>query len=498
AQRRAGAIAALPVATRSANALLSYVAYLGSTVWPHDLAVFYPPRESFPAWRVVGAAFLLGGVTVGAIAAARRAPWFTVGWLWYLVTLLPVAGFIRAGDQAMADRFTYIPHVGLFVAIVWSCSARMLVPAAAALAGFVVGTRLQLHHWRDSEALFGHALAVTDRNAVADTNYGFVLLDRGRLAEALEHFERAVAIEPWYAKAWVNLGLGLAALGRSDDAIARYRDAIRLDPTFAPAHYDLALELSEHGRLDEAIAEFREALRLDPGRAKTENGLGLALARSGRLDEAVGHYQAALAIDPRLVAVHNNLAVVFEDLGRVDEAIAHYREAVRLVPDEVRAHFNLGAALGDAHRFDEAASEYREVLRRRPDMLDAHLALGDVLLDQGRDADAIAEYRAALASRPGWDAAESRLAWALATSAGDPAEAVRLAEHARRATDGRDPEVLRSLAAAYATAGRFRDAADVARLALAQARRAGLDGLASDLDRHLVAYDAGRRIRRTD
>jgi len=510
AQQRGGAItpfAVHPLSARLANAILSYVAYLGMTLWPTRLAIFYPSRQVLPAWEVAAAALVLGAVTAAVARRARREPWLLVGWLWYLGTLVPVAGIIRAGDQAMADRFTYLPHVGLFITVVWGLGEwtaglrlfRILLPAVAAvvLAGCVATTRVQLRHWRDSLALFGHALAVTKDNAVAHTNYGFALLEQGRTVEALDHFQRAVALRPRYAKARLNLGVGLGTLGRSDEAVAEYREAIRLDPQNATAHYDLGLELAERGRLDEAIAEYVEAVRLEPSNAKAHNNLGVALARQGRLDEALARYEAALTIDPGVAAAHNNAAVVLERLGRPEDALAHYREAVRLTPEDARAHFNLGAALDAREHAAEAIGEYREALRLAPELADSHLALGDTLAKQGRGTDALAEYRAALAARPGWAAAEARAAWIIATAGAagtDAGEAVRLAERARDATDGRDPEVLRTLAAAYAAAGRFRDAAEVARRTLVLARAAGLQPLAAEVARHLAAYEAGRAV----
>jgi tetratricopeptide (TPR) repeat protein len=510
AQSRGGAVApfvteALP--GRIVNAVLSYAGYLGMTFWPRGLAVFYPHPDVLSPWQTGFAVLLLATVTGVSVWQARRAPWLLVGWLWYLGTLVPVAGIVRAGDQAMADRFTYVPHVGLLIAIVWGVAtwiprgrARRLLPAAAAvaIAASVLTTRLQLRHWRDSLALFGHALAVTERNGVAHTNYGFALLELGRAEEALAHFQEAVAIEPRHVKARMNLGYGLATVGRSEEAIVEYHEAIRLGPGHAPSHYNLGLELAERGQLDEAVAQYREALRLDPAYVKAHNNLGLVLASRGQLAEALVHYQAALALDPGLAAAHNNAAVVLERLGRADDALAHYREAVRLTPDDARAHFNLGAVLGGGDRLGEAAAAFREALRLRPDLAEGNLALGDVLAKQGRGADALAEYRLALNARPEWVPAETRVAWAIASGSGadgDAAEAVRLAEHARDATNGEDPDVLRSLAAAYAAAGRFREAGEVARRTLVLARAAGREPLAAEVEQHLAAYTAGRALR---
>jgi len=506
AQRAGGTIVSLatqPLGARLANALLSYAAYLELTAWPHALAIFYPPRETFPAWRLALAAATL--VSISAVVAwrARREPWLLVGWVWYVVLLLPVIGIVRAGDQAMADRFTYLPHVGLFVALVWGLAEwtagwtirRAVLSSATALvlAACVAGTELQLRHWRDSLSLFGHALAVTERNPVAHTNYGFALLQAGRPEEALEHFREAVALRPEYAKAHLNLGLGLATLGRPEAARAEYEQAIRLDPRNAATHYNLGIDLAQAGRVEDAIAEYEAALRLDPRFAEAHNNLGLALAREGRATEALAHYERALALAPPLTAAHNNVAVVLERLGRPDDAMAHYREAVRLAPDDARGRFNLGAALAARGQLDEAATAYRDALRREPALAEAHLALGDLLSMQRSRAAALAEYRTALAARPDWPAAQARVASVLATAPdGDAAEAVRLAERARDASGGGDPEILKTLASAYAAAGRLADAAHVAERAAEVARSAGLESLAADAERLRAAYIAGR------
>jgi protein O-mannosyl-transferase len=510
AQTGGGAVtpfAVHPLSARIGNALLSYASYLGLTIWPDRMAVFYPYRVVFPPGQLATAGLVLGGMTLVAAWRVQREPWLLVGWLWYLGTLVPVIGIIRAGDQAMADRFVYIPQVGLWLMLVWTLRAhvtapraRLVLPAAALLAvvACAIGTRLQLRYWRDSEVLFGRALTVTENNGLAHTNYGFALLERGGAAKALEHFQRAVVLMPRYAKARLNLGLGLGTLGRSEEAIAEYREALQLDPGYAVARYDLGLELAEMGRLEEAIVEYREALRLDPTYAKAHNNLGLALARQGQPQEALTHYESALAVDPDLAAAHNNIAVLLEHLGRSDEALAHYRRSVGLVPGDARAHFNLASVLSGGGGLAEAAAEYRETLRLSPDLTEARLALGEVLAKQGHEADALAEYRAALEARPGWTAAEVRLAWALATggpASRDPAEAMRLAEKARARADGGDPEISRALAAAYAAAGRFGEAAEVARQAIALARARGNAALAAELEEHLAAYSAGRALR---
>ncbi|MEB2286374.1 MAG: hypothetical protein B6D46_09240 [Polyangiaceae bacterium UTPRO1] len=392
AQQRAGALstlAAAPIDYRVANALLSYVAYLRKIVWPSDLAVFYPPREHLSAWAALAAAALLAAITVLVVRAARRTPYLLVGWLWYLGTLVPVIGLVRHGDQAMADRFTYLPSIGLFVMAAWggqalAAAARRRVPSwlivvagGLALVAAAAATSRQLGYWRDSLTLFSRALVVDPNNYLAHGNLGIALDALGRHAEATAHFEHAVAARPGSAKSHLNLGNARAREGRNDAAEAEYREALRLDPDSALAAYDLGLLLAERGQLGEAIGWYRYALDRDPDYARAWNNLGWALAATPTpeaLAAAVAAYERALAIDPTLAAVHNNLAVALEALGRSDEALAHYAAAVRLAPDDARAHANYAALLADRGRHDEAIAAYGEALRLAPDLAAARRA----------------------------------------------------------------------------------------------------------------------------
>ncbi|MCC6847406.1 MAG: tetratricopeptide repeat protein [Deltaproteobacteria bacterium] len=419
AQRSAGALTTLataPFGYRVGNALVSYVAYLRKILWPTGLAVFYPPREDLSVWAALAAAALVAAVTVAVLRAARRAPYLLVGWLWYLGTLVPVIGLVRHGEQAMADRFTYLPSIGIFMVLAWAArelaaGARPRVPAglataggALALAACVAATARQLDHWRDSVSLFTHALAVAPDNYVAHGNLGVALDALGRHTEAMAHFERAVALAPSFAKARLNLGNALARSGSVEAAEAEYREAVRLDPGSALASYDLGLLLAERGELAEAIAWYRRALDRDPRYARAWNNLGWALAARGApgdLAEAVRAYERALAMDPDLTAAHNNLAVALEGLGRGDEALAHYAAAVRLAPDEPRAHANHAALLASLGRTDEAIASYREALRLAPELAEVRAALAELLARRAPAAPAPTPGRGAGARRGG-------------------------------------------------------------------------------------------------
>ena len=432
-QASAGAMPSLeqqPLAARCANALIAYATYLRRTVWPVGLAVFYPPAGAFEPTTVIGAAALLAAITGLGLWQWRARPYLLVGWLWYLGTLVPVIGIVRAGDQATADRFTYVPSIGLGLMAAWAIGElarrgdhqRWIVTGAVVVvvASWSVRTGEQLGTWRDSRTLYQHALAVTSRNHLAHGNLGLLLLEERRLDDAMAHFQAAVAARPASPKAHVNLGVGLASLGRRDEAIAEYETAVRLDPRLPVAHYNLGLELAERGRLDEAMGRYEEAIRLDPGYALPHVNLGLLLANRERLTDAIVHYRAALALDPSLPAAYNNLAVALERTGAIDDALEAYRAAVRLQPDDPRARFNLGAVLLGNGKPSEAVAQYREVVRLDPSIAEAHAALGEALEASGDRAGAEAAFLHALERRPDWPAVRARVS-ALRASAGAPA-----------------------------------------------------------------------------
>ena len=320
AQAAVGAVASaerLPLGARLANAVVSYVRYLLMMVWPSGLAAFYPQPASRPAWEVLLAAAAVAGLTAGALLAARARPYLTVGWLWYLGTLVPVIGLVQVGLQAMADRYTYIPSIGIFVALAWGLSdlaARAGIPARAlrtagvlVLAACAAMTWRQAGVWRNTETLFTHALEVTADNPLALNVLGNEAAAQGRLDEAISRFTKALAITP-SAATEENLGLALAMKGRFGESIDHYSEALRLDPGKAPIHAKLAEVLDHEGRTDEAIVQYEEALRIDPLQPTTQNNLGACLAGKGRLDEAIARYREALRLRPDYAEAARNLA----------------------------------------------------------------------------------------------------------------------------------------------------------------------------------------------
>lgn len=312
AQQQGGALAplrALAPGVRLAHALVAYAAYLGKTLWPASLAVFYPhPGIAPPAWKVAGAILLLAALSALAVWRRDRSPWILTGWLWFLGTLVPVIGLVQVGEQAIADRYTYLPLVGIFLALAWELpeiARRCNLPGRALQAGAVlvllplaVASWVQTGYWKNGETLFQHALEVTENNWMAQGNLGWTLTEQGRLAEAIPHYVEALQTHPAFAPAHNNLGVTLGRLGRFGEAEAQFRQALLLAPRFADAHTNLGVVLRQRGAVDEAISQYREALRIRPDAAIAHFNLGNALAQQGKVEEAVRHYLEALKHRP--------------------------------------------------------------------------------------------------------------------------------------------------------------------------------------------------------
>jgi tetratricopeptide (TPR) repeat protein len=357
-----GSLAAYPVVVRVANAIVSYAGYLGMMLWPHDMIVFYRhPGSAIPPWKVATAALVLAALTAIAVRFRRGRPYLLVGWLWYLGTLVPVIGLVQAGEQAMADRFTYVPLLGIFVAVAWALPPwPVLAPvAAAAVAALAVRTRAQLPVWQDATTLFAHVVAVDPENALAHLNLGVALAEKGDLEEARRHYEESLRIKPGYVEV-VN-ALGKAALDRGDpeQAIAHFQAALRIAPEYASALNNLGFALGTTGRYAEAIPYYEQALRSDPRLALAENNLGVALARTGDNAAARAHFEAAIRIDPRQADAHSNLGALMVAAGQPAEGLVHIGRAIAIRPDLGGAHANRALALFSLGRYGEAWESVR-------------------------------------------------------------------------------------------------------------------------------------------
>jgi tetratricopeptide (TPR) repeat protein len=433
-------ISQLPLGLRIENALVSCAIYCLKTVWPTGLAVFYPYPAGFAWWTVTVAGLALAAVTALALRSFRCAPYLAAGWIWFLVTLAPVAGLVQVGAQARADRYMYVPMVGLLVMLAWGAAdlARRWPAATRPIAAAGIATCLaaaalsaaQIEYWKNSETLFRHALDVTADNYLAEHNLGSYLLDTGRLSEAMTHLDAALRIRPDSAETRSDLASALARTpGRLPEAIAEYQAAIRLLPGSAILRNNLGVALARSpGRLPEAIAEYQAALRIDPDYAEAHNNLASALAQApGRSPEAIAEYRAALRTNPDYAEAHRNLGLALAEMpGRTGEAMAEYLAALRIRPDYPEAHNDLGLALaGIPGRLEEATAEYRAALRLRPDYPEAHYNLGVALSKTaGGLPEAAAEFEAALRLKPDYAEAHNNLGVALSQAAGRSSEAI--------------------------------------------------------------------------
>ena len=353
AQSHGGAVrtfADAPVALRLSNALVSYAKYLLLTFWPNDLAVYYP-FAGIAAWQIIGAAFLLIGTTVFCLSQRTVRPYLTVGWLWFLGTLVPVIGLVQVGGQIMADRYFYIPSIGLFIALVFGFTdiARSWRVAPSLSTGIAVGvlltlatlTNAQIQRWHDSFTLFEHTLAVTPPNLRIEYNLGVALGASDRYDEAAAHFEKALQIDPNFYDGLVVMGVTRAHQGRLPEAVEYFQTAIRSQPEAPKAHVQLAHALWTQKRDQDALEEMRRALQFAPKDADIRADFGLALALAGRIPEAIDQLHEALLLNPNSAETHNNLGLALLASGKARESIPEFEVALRLKPELKGAADNL-------------------------------------------------------------------------------------------------------------------------------------------------------------
>jgi protein O-mannosyl-transferase len=379
-KRATGAIPPLPFPLRLQNAFASYVIYVWETLWPTRLAVFYPhPDNTLAIWEVILAIGFLLAITVAAIVFRSKRPYLFTGWFWYLGMLVPVIGLVQVGEQGHADRYTYLPHIGLFLLAVWlvadltavrrSRSRFAVATAVVIIVALAWAAFIQTSYWRNSETLWTHALAVTSDNDVAHNNLGYLCVDRGELDKAISHFETALRIrsgkpdthyDVGSAFVQMNLADALARKGQSDEAMVHYEEAIKLQPNYADAYYNRGNVLFAKGRIDEAVADWEKTLQIQPNDADAHTCLGNALLRQGSPKEAIAHYERALALAPEDPHSRNNIAWVLatsSDASIRDgaRAVEFAREAVELSNSEDPKFLRtLAAAYAESSRFSEA------------------------------------------------------------------------------------------------------------------------------------------------
>ncbi len=405
------AVENLSLGARSGNALISYCRYLGKLFWPADLAVFYPHPGYWPVEQVLLAGGLIIGITVLLFMKRGRYPFLLMGWLWFCGTLVPVIGLVQVGEQAMADRYAYIPSLGVLILAIWGAYEltrrwryhviALSVAGCAAIILCLGLTRQQLGYWQDSEMLFRHVLEVADNNYFVHYNLGNAFDEKGQTDEAINQFQEAIRLKSAFAKAHNNLGIALFKKGQIEEAIGQFQEAIRLDPESIRAHNNLGNALlGKKDQIDEAISQFQEVIRLDPESIRAHNNLGNALLKKDQIDEAISQFRETIRLDTDDAEAHFNLGIALFKKDQIDEAISQLQEAVRLKPDSAKAHNNLGNALLQKDRIDEAISQYQKAIRLAPDFADAHYNLGIALLKKGQIDEGISQYQETIRLKP--------------------------------------------------------------------------------------------------
>ena len=500
----------LKVPWRIENALITIWVYLRQTFWPFGLAVFYPhPQGSLPFWEV-GLAFVMLVVTTAAIFLQRkRYPYLITGWLWYLVMILPVIGLVQVGWQAHADRYTYLPQIGLSIMVAWGIAdlgrewhfrrfATALAGALAVGALMLIACK-QVDYWSTSVRLWTHTLEVTKNNDVAERGLGTALLKLGRIQEAIAHDRAALKIRPGDSNGLTNLANALFQAKEFPEAVEQYRELVRLRPNNGEARRNLGKALSQSGASDEAIIEFKEALRIRSDDPDASYSLGNAFLHKNELAQSIEYFRKTIEAQPDHAAAHYNLGIALQRNGQLDLASEEFRKTIKLQPQHADAHNNLAIALSKRGQLQEAIAAEQSALRIRPENAEFHSNLASMFLQSSDVADAVTQWRDALRLEPDKLGPQLSLAWVLATTSDSAvrngAEALDLAQRAHRAAGDRNLMTSRVLAAAFAEQGQFAQAIETARDGMRRADGAGHFSLVGSLQEDLVLYQQGIPLR---
>ena len=370
----------LDLLQRINNAAVSYVIYLGQFIYPVHLTASYP-YEHITIVEAIFAMGLLILISVIFFLVRKRYPFLITGWLWYLGMLVPMIGLVQVGLQPRADRYTYLSQIGLYLLI--ACSAAVVAKRSrlskpvivaaglGAVIAFIFTARTQVAYWRDSEALWRHAIETAPANYIAYNDLGTLLLHRHQPEAAVVELIKAIQIKPDFENAYVSAGSAYMLMGRIDDAVGYYLKALQIHPDSAEDWSNLATALLKQGKNDEAIADYKKAVALKPDSAEMQYNLGRALADNSEWAEAITSYRVAIRLRPGDSRSHNNLAIALIRTGMSDEAVAELRQAIQVNPNYPDAHYNFGCVLVSLGRKDEAVAQFAEALRLRPDYSDA-------------------------------------------------------------------------------------------------------------------------------
>lgn len=421
-QQKGGAVSSLNSLSfpeRLSNALVSYLRYTGKLFWPANLSVLYPHPGHWPWWFVTLATVFVVTTSIMVLLQVRQRPYLAVGWLWFLGTLVPVIGLVQVGVQSMADRYTYVPMLGLFVMLAWgipelvganaSKQKSLALGSGVILGLWVLLTSSQISYWTSSERLFRHAVEVTKDNYLAYNNLGFFLDHDGKVEEAMDNYKKSLAINPNYEDALNNMGYALEGKGMAAEALPYYEAALRTKPNMVEVHNNIGNALSDLGRVDEAISHYETALRLKPDHADAHGNYGVALAMKGRIPEATRELNEAIRLKPTLASAHSNLGNVFAMQHQLAEARAQYELAIQMKPGDSQSHNNLGNVFVELGKLEDAAKEYSEAIRLKPNNPETHFNLGVVYLRQGRKSEALVHFKEAIRYKPNYVEAQRQV-----------------------------------------------------------------------------------------
>jgi tetratricopeptide (TPR) repeat protein len=488
-----------PLKLRISNAVISYVRYIAKIFYPNNLAALYPyPLDFWPAWQVIGSLAILIFISVIAVLKARRYPFLLTGWLWYLITLVPVIGFAQVGAQAIADRYTYIPSIGVSIMFVWSAArldTNMRLPkfavgiaATLVLLFLLICSRAQVRYWRNSLSLYEHTLAVTQNNYMVHNNYAAALSQAGRYDEAIAQFTESIRINPNYTKPYEGMGRAFMKQAKYDDAIACFNQELRLKPDHSGAHYYIGVALQKQGKIEQAVEEWKKELQINPDFPEALSNLGVAMLASakrsedgteiGKLNEAVDYLSKAVAARPDWPEAHYLLGGAFYRQGKPELAVRECLEAVTLKPDYLKARQTLAYTLAEPPpqglgRIPLAVEHYYKALQYAPDDVYCLIHLARILASRSES--------------------EGGLATTEDNIVRNPTEAVLLALKACRLTGFKQIEPLDTLSVAYAAAGMRDEAVDAAEKALQLAVSTGQNQAADQIRARLRSYKPAPR-----
>jgi tetratricopeptide (TPR) repeat protein len=413
AQQKGGSVASLdviPPGARIANAFVSYIIYIGKTIWPESLAVLYLHPGWWPLWQVLGAVLLLVAVTLIVILEAKRFPYLATGWLWFAVTLVPVIGIVQVGLQAMADRYTYIPLIGLFIMAAWGIpellknwryrkEALATLPALIFPCLFIL-TWTQTGYWRSNITLFGHALEATSNNYVIQANRGAAYAELGDYRRAIEDYNRAIEINPEYLDAYNNRGAVYAKLGDYRRAVEDYDRAIEIDPECVLSHVYRGAAYIELAKPKQAISDYGRAIALDPANPDGYANRGGAYAKLGNYRQAISDYDRAIEINHEYALAYNGRGASYMKLGNRSQAISDYDKAIEIKPEYAEAHYNRGVLYQGLGNHRQAVENYNKAIEFKPDYVEAYANRGVAYAVLGNNRQAISDYDRAVEIDP--------------------------------------------------------------------------------------------------